>query len=126
MSLKIASACIYTIVHSKTLDDLASKGGSHHLSEKKSWITGKKLLKEAQAKGETMFIVFTPAERCYEVIYFAELQNVVTFPDKTTTFFFKNMRKTEEPRPLKEELVVLETGETIHPKHIIANPSVVL
>jgi hypothetical protein len=112
--------CVYTIVQSDRLHEIFNeKNGKGQITEKKLWTGARALLDDARENGDKFFVLFTPAEATQEIVYFAEVENIVTFKnDVSTMCYFKNLTPTAEPRPLKEELIIASSGQPIRPGHI--------
>lgn len=104
--------CIYTIVDSKTLDDIAARDGAARLNEKKPWTTGKTLLEKARKTGHWMPIIFAAAERIDDLLYYAELQTIDP-GHNFTTYSFTGLTRIDGSFAISS-LTLKSSGKHIH------------
>ena len=112
---QLAEETIYTIAHVDKLAAAQTNGGRGTFSEKRSWTSGQKLLRRAQAEGLEVPIVFADATDCSKLIYVAVLTSIVLAG--STTYTFERLRPPRGRRR-PQDLVLLSTGEPIAPGFI--------
>ena len=117
MKPPVSGFCVYTIAQTSKLKEKEKEnGGKGNLTEHKNWATARKLLLEAKAKGEAMFIVFAPAEDTRELIFWARLDDIrIQSVEKqtTTTYDFSGLTAFPKPVPKKKSLVLRSSGRNI-------------
>jgi hypothetical protein len=112
MARRLFEYCVYTIVLKDTLEDIhKNKTGEGSLSENKSWVTGRRLLHEAEKAGADMPILFGDAAWCPDLIYWAILREV-RVGDKRTKYRFEQLLKLPDGHS-PQELRLRSTGKPI-------------
>jgi hypothetical protein len=97
------SYCIHTFRHSDELRKQASADGSHTLTERKPWVTGRQLWVEAVRSGERMPVLFSGADVHTGLFYWATIDDITIDEEKRTTICsYSNLRKIEPVRRLSE------------------------
>ena len=91
----IAESCIYTLLHTDTLNAAMSGGGSGDAVENKVWVTGENLFNQAQKNGRRMLIIFAAAEWGPPgLLYYATLTAVNSDKEKRkTSYRYCDLRK---------------------------------
>jgi hypothetical protein len=111
MARRLFEYCAYTIVLKDTLEGIhKNKKGEGSLSENKPWVTGRRLLHQAQQTGVDMPILFGDAAWCPDLIYWAILREV-TVGDQGTKYRFEHLKKLDGHSP--QELLLRSTGKPI-------------
>lgn len=108
---RVFEKCVYTILHTKTLDEMYQRGTSHELLEKKKWATAYKLFAKAQQQKEKMLVVYARAEEIMELIYYATIKDIQITPEDTTRYFIEGLTPFKEPLPIKTQLIVDSKGQ---------------
>lgn len=110
--------CVYTILHTKRLDDLYQQGGAIKLTEKKKWATAASLFQFAKRNNQSFYVIYAPAEATWELIYFAKIKNIEITADGKTKYEIENLTPTTQPRPIKTNLILASTGQPINEQFI--------
>ena len=114
----VVDTCIYTIVHTETLDKMYREGGQGEIVERKPWVSAQRLLTTAKKQNKTLLVLFAPAEATSQLIYFAKLEDVKIGKDKSTKYRFSGLTPFKKPRPLKSSLIVVSTERPLDPYFI--------
>ena len=118
----VAQFCVYTIVHTDTLNDLHRNGGKGKITQNRNWAAANNLLLEAQHNNMRMLIVFAAAEGTRDLIYTANLEDIkINKKDSfnaVTTFHFSELTPFQDPKPKKTSLIMKNTGKAIPVGHI--------
>jgi hypothetical protein len=93
--------CVYTIKKAEDLRAAMDSGGCATYTERKKWARAKELLEAAKRTGTRLPIVIAPAEKTFQLIAWALLDDII--PDTTTTYTFSELRLLR-PRPSKTTL----------------------
>jgi len=97
----LSNCCIYTMLHSNTLDRQAAEDDGHSLTEHKVWKTGHQLWVEAKRSGERMPIVFSGADRATGLFYWANIDDIqIDYEKRQTTCRYSGLREISPSRPL--------------------------
>jgi len=115
---EISKISIYTIVHPDKLAAAATKAEASSFRERKPWISGRRLWREATLGGATMPVLFGDATDCSRLVYWGILTKVlVDKKTKTTRYFVKQLRKLKGGHT-PQELVLSNSGKCIAPNFI--------
>lgn len=115
---EISRISIYTIVHPDKLAAAATKAEASSFRERKPWITGRRLWREAEASGAAIHVLFGDATDCSRLVYWGVLTKVlVDKKTKTTQYFVKQVRKLKNGHT-PQELVLSSSGKRIAPNFI--------
>jgi len=122
----LTDLCVYTIKHSDNLRRSDERGGRDTYTENKRWVRTRNLLDVAKRSGETLPVVFAPAEGTRTLFAWAILEEVVV-GEKTTRYTFSNLRPFSK-RYRKSRLKKASDGESlaqdfIRPYAICVTPS---
>jgi hypothetical protein len=99
----LSAYCIHTFLHSSVLRRQESGDGSHELTERKAWITGRQLLASAQQHGEQMPLLFSRADIGNGIFYWATIDDITIDPQtRETTCLYRSLRAITPPRTLPE------------------------
>ena len=111
---RVASSCIYTILHSQKLQEQAEEGGCHKLTEHKRWRKGSQLRAEAERSGDRMAIVFSGADDTQPgLIYWAIIDDItIDEEQRSTTCSYSNLRRIS-PRQRLSALQLLKSGRQL-------------
>jgi hypothetical protein len=112
----LASYSIYTMRHSKILQEHAAEHGSHNLQERRAWRTGYRLWRQAVKDDLQIPLIFSGAEAATGLIYWA-LVVEIEVDDGTTTCRYSDLRPIQPPRPLSA-LRLLSSGLSISDNYI--------
>jgi hypothetical protein len=117
--------CIYTIRHSRDLEDCYANDGRGQFEERREWKTGKRLLDDAHRSGMRLPIIFAPAENTRRLFGWALIDDIV--PGTTTRYSFSELRPFAD-RPAKSTLKTARDGKRlsksfIRPYAICETPS---
>lgn len=99
MATSFTDLCVYTI---KRADDLVA-GRSDTFHEKRAWTTARRLLVEAERRGESVAVVFAEAENTDNLVAWAVLEDIQIPPDGTD-YTFSNLRRFKKPLRPKTNL----------------------
>jgi hypothetical protein len=117
----VTETCVYTIVHTDTLDRSHEAGGVASFHEGRRWATAEDLLAVARKQGLRVPVVFAAAEFTADLIYFGWLEAVVlgaNGAEHATTFLVSGLMPFRKPYPKKTSLIVASTGNPIPASHI--------
>jgi hypothetical protein len=104
--------CIYTIVHSKKLDNLLLTSHEGSFEEKNKWKEAKKMLENAKLKNMDLLVIFAPAETTKYLHSWAIITEIkISKNDKQTEYYFKNLTKLRSNNVLKTELKLKNSGK---------------
>ncbi|MCL5745573.1 MAG: hypothetical protein M1541_16885 [Acidobacteria bacterium] len=99
MATSFTDLCVYTIKHS---DDLVA-GRSDTFHENRPWATARRLLVDAERRGESVAVVFAEAEKTDNLVAWAVLKDIQITPDGTD-YTFANLRRFKKPLRPKTDL----------------------
>lgn len=99
MATSFTDLCVYTIKDSADL--VAGRSDTFH--EKRPWVTARRLLVEAERRGESVAVVFAPANTTDYLVGWAVLKDIQITPDGTD-YTFANLRKFKKPLQPKTAL----------------------
>lgn len=109
------SRCVYTMRHTRELEECARSGGHVIWRESRAWKTGREIVENRPGE-ETVPIIFSAAERDSGLIYYAQLESV-TIDDEGTKYEIVGLQALSEARPLSA-LTVVSSGEPLPDTHI--------
>ena len=95
--------CIYTILHSRKLDEAFNHDGRGEVTENTVWVSGRKMLIDAEKDGMRVPIIFAGAEADSPkgLLYYAVLRDVLTDEvNQTTTYKFSDLTPIPDNPPL--------------------------
>jgi hypothetical protein len=117
-----AEQSVYTILHSNQLAAIYDSSRQGKFVEGRKWISAKKLLENARRAGQVVPVIFAAAEDIWELSHVGILEELQILQDKagkwSTTVSVSNLKKTDQPRPVKTQLVVSSTGRRLPRSHI--------
>lgn len=102
--------CIYTIRHSRDLEECYVNGATGQFEERREWKTGRRLLEDARRSGKRLPIIFAPAESTSSLIAWAMIDDIVL--GATTRYSFSELRLFDN-RPSKSTLKTARDGKRL-------------
>jgi hypothetical protein len=66
--IRICSTCVYAIKHTFHLNEAIATGGTGTFIERRPWVGAERLVARGGSEGETVPIVFAPAEETNHVV----------------------------------------------------------
>jgi hypothetical protein len=118
VSENLSQFCIYTILHTETLNKFFHDGGDGEAKENTTWKEGQRLFLEAQKKGLQMPIVFAAADVEGGLLYSAILKGVQVDEDESsTTYKFTDMKPLAD-KPSRSSLTLKSSGKSLSEDYI--------
>jgi hypothetical protein len=117
MAITLAEHCVYTIVQGGQLATAARTGGSVTFPEGRTWKTGLRLWRHAQAEGEAFAVLFGDATDCSRLEYWG-LITEIELVDEGTSYTVECIRKLTADDHKPQELVLQSSGKRIAPGFI--------
>ncbi len=115
------SVSVFTILHSRKLAD-AEKAGRLTFKEERRWVSAKKLLEQAQRIGQSVPIIFAPAEKIWNLTHWGLLESVKLKENKDGRWLsvvnVNGFAKTKKPHANKTQLVISSTRTNLSKNHI--------
>lgn len=108
--------CVYTMRHTRDLEETAASDGHATWQENRAWKTAKQLVHEAGPR-EAVPVIFSAADRDSGLIFFGHLEAVELNEDGTTRYSVSGLRPLPEPRALSD-LRVVSSGEALPDTYI--------
>ena len=99
MDTDLSPFTIYTIRRSGDLDDLATKGGTGHFTERKKWTSALGLFEQAKRTSTRLPVIFAAGECIDGLIYWAVITEL-SADAQTTTYSFTELRPLDSKPPL--------------------------
>ena len=114
--MNIFKFCIYTIKHGACLTCAEIEGSSVKYEEKTRWVTGSKLLQQAQQRNEKMPVLLADAVDCTILLYWGFLEEIKFEGEKTSYKIERVFRLAGDHKP--QELILKSTGKPIAANYI--------
>jgi hypothetical protein len=114
MNRHLFGSCVYTIISPEKFLNAAAHEGPTTFTESKAWVTGAKLLQEADRAGLEMPILFGDATKCSRLLGWGVLQQLTV--GEGTEFVVRDVRPLR--RHSTQELVLKSTRRKIAPGFI--------
>jgi hypothetical protein len=118
MSENLSRFCIYTILHTETLNKIFRDGGDGKAKENTKWKEGQRLFLEAQKNDLQMPIVFAAADVEGGLLYSAILMDVqVDEEESSTTYKFTRMKPLAD-KPSRSLLILKSSSKALSEDYI--------
>ena len=112
----VSPFCVYTMHRWHDLDQIYNQGRVGSFTERKKWVTGKSLLREAEQNHQQLPILFSAADQDSGLIYYAMLWAVNIDESNPvapiTTYSFTSLTPLDPPLP-KSSLILRSTGKPL-------------
>jgi hypothetical protein len=112
----ISEYCVYTIAHGDKLDRAEKTGQPTSFEERKSWVTGERLWRQARAANKAMPVVLADATDCSCLLFWGLLTKIQIEGDRTRCSVDRVQKFKGKHTP--QELVLRRTGKKIASSYI--------